>query len=728
MATRYRLATPGDRVIAVEAPLSPEEVRARKRDRSTLTPYKYSQAHRITFRPVRITFEGRQHDIQLNYCVNPFCAWYGLPQGPLVKVKGGHEERYRIGGGEREKLSSDEASIEDEDEFTERVMAKVKKPRTVPQVRPELAIEDEVTEAESEDGTSDSLTDTKKNSSRYWKGYRCNDEWVPDGHVFAEEKFTPVSNWSLADEIARLATHDSLVPDKENYEFHREVDGRPCAVRWDTPLDRPDLFLKKGKSKASSQRWQCRECGKITHVLPSSHDAPSYHQQRNEVLPRFARLVLSRTPITRVCEVLGIGRGTYYDKLGDLYTRCLEFQRKHERIPLSEKTFDRLWVCSDAMIYSLNNIRMRNKGGQRYKDVEPRRLATSIVATADMDSGFVFRCDLGYDWDVSLLDVVNSTLFYQDDCLESFSRKYGRLRRMSAYFSPALADELPSMISIEPETLAALKHDFERRLLYHGGMHVSDTYTSMAHFWLLKHRLNVREWYLVSDDSRGLEMAILRTFADEVKYKNAHYFAFTVPNMPTKGAYAKSKNARKQLRVWGKHHGRGDRPLDEVALAKLAYDLRHDPIYDFITDNGRACRFLKPQYMREHPLPHINEGIRWVTCKTDMSDLKAEEQAAYLLRVDGSAVDRFFEVARRSINPLERPLTNQRGKSYIYANTNPYYAHMALTILRTFYNFCVPSPSKIPKPREGSKPKETPAMRLGIADAPFYWEDIIYYR
>lgn len=125
----------------------------------------------------------------------------------------------------------------------------------------------------------------------------------------------------------------------------------------------------------------------------------------------------------------------------------------------------------------LNNIRMRSWGDQRHKDVEPRRLTTSIVATADMNSDFVFRSDLAYDWDVSLFDAISSTLFYQDDCFESLSRQYGRLRRMSAYFNATLGTDVPSVIQMEPDMLAALNREFERRFLYHGGMHVSDTYT-----------------------------------------------------------------------------------------------------------------------------------------------------------------------------------------------------------------------------------------------------------
>ena len=52
-------------------------------------------------------------------------------------------------------------------------------------------------------------------------------------------------------------------------------------------------------------------------------------------------------------------------------------------------------------------------------------------------------------------------------------------------------------------------------------------------------------------------------------------------------------------------------------------------------------------------------------------------------------VKRIQEV-RRSISIFERPLVTSWGdwNSCIYANFNPKYALMSVTILRTYYNFC----------------------------------------
>jgi hypothetical protein len=64
--------------------------------------------------------------------------------------------------------------------------------------------------------------------------------------------------------------------------------------------------------------------------------------------------------------------------------------------------------------------------------------------------------------------------------------------------------------------------------------------------------------------------------------------------------------------------------------------------------------------------------------------------ARLLLELNDNAVNIFLQETRRSISILERPLVTSRGdgKSNFYANFNPKYAQMSVTIVRTFYNFC----------------------------------------
>lgn len=93
------------------------------------------------------------------------------------------------------------------------------------------------------------------------------------------------------------------------------------------------------------------------------------------------------------------------------------------------------------------------------------------------------------------------------------------------------------------------------------------------------------------------------------------------------------------------------------------------------------------------------------------------------MNANDNETNTFIQHIRRRLSILERPITTARGdgKSYIYFNFNPKYVQMALTILRTYYNFCL-----LYKTPNGTN--EAPAQRLGIAKKVFDLKDIIYLR
>ncbi|WP_456107151.1 hypothetical protein [Peribacillus saganii] len=94
-------------------------------------------------------------------------------------------------------------------------------------------------------------------------------------------------------------------------------------------------MLKQGKSSTGTQRWQCKTCKKKTTLTPNRKQSITYNQKRSDVLHMFTKLLLSRTPITRTCEILEVGRETYYGKLEFIYRRCMEFWERHEDKPLN---------------------------------------------------------------------------------------------------------------------------------------------------------------------------------------------------------------------------------------------------------------------------------------------------------------------------------------------------------------------------------------------------------
>lgn len=348
------------------------------------------------------------------------------------------------------------------------------------------------------------------------KSIKCNpDPTGSKGGVVLGCYTSTLSNWSVAQEIQRLVQIISVQDKEEEYEFHKVG----CVAKVFTPFNEPDGFYKQGKSRLGTQRYQCKVCKKKTSLIPTRDNSVTYNQKRSDVHHLFAKLLLSRTPVTRTCEILGIGRGTYYDKLEFLYRRCLEFLERHETKPLQRLEFKKMWLNTDKMTYYLNNVRQKGMGGSRYNDVEESQFPTHVLVSADVLSRYVFRSDVTYDWEITLGDIAIDTVLQKEDHLNEFAKKYARYPKYSHYPMPPSTNDTQSKSEYYSE-LALV----ERRMKYIDGLHVGSTYTTVAHLWLIKQLVKAPEWRFVTDEDNSLMTSINRVFSKEMKLSDAHHF------------------------------------------------------------------------------------------------------------------------------------------------------------------------------------------------------------
>lgn len=683
---RKRLAQPADRVVSVKYPISNGERKARQRDYKVLSPKRFADKYRplMLFKPVKIRYRGKDYFIQVNFCTEVFCRWFGMPQEVIAGPtrRGRYTYRYHLSGTEREIFYKEDYGDPDVDQRHRK------------------------------------LKDTSGS-----KLLVCHDEKVrtPGPPVLTKFNTRPYSNWALAEEIQRLATHDCVIPEEQEYRFHD--DG--CVHQGLTPFARPDLFLKRGKSRLGLQRWQCRGCQKVTNELPDqTEQSYNYNQKRNDILPLLADLVVNRVPVARACEILGISPSTYYLKLRWLHRRCLEFLERHEAKGLASLHLDELWLDVDELQYNLNNLRRKGKGGFDYDDTEIQQFETHIVACADMSTRYVFRADVAYDSDVDLNDIKWMTKDCGDDHLDIFCRRFGRFRRRFSYYPrhPSLckADNEPE---VEFETKL---QQFERRTRYVPGVHVNYAYTIMAGLWLLQRAFgDVKNWRFITDDDAATQSAVKRVFAQEIKAKAAHLFVCNSKReRPVKDSFAAWRKGRRRLRRWAEGaHLSGN--LQNLAVLCLAKSIKKRSLYIDIPNSNQDHPVYNGKTKR-HPLPSRDEGSRNVACTTDISNLSPLDQARILMQVNNHATNSFFQDIRRRLNILERPLVTARGtnKSYIYANFNPLYAIYAVSILRVYYNYCLAFTTG----RGPTKLTATPAQRLGLAKRQYGWSDVIYLK
>ena len=434
------------------------------------------------------------------------------------------------------------------------------------------------------------------------KMIRCNPDTV---HPFRDSTLdcytVALSNWSIAQEIERLIQINSVQDVEPNYEFHKEG----CNSEGLTPFEAPNAFYKQGKSSGKSQRWQCKICKKLTNVLPNRKQAITYNQKRSDILPLFMKLLLSRVPITRACEILEIGRGTYYDKLEFIYRRCLEFLERHETKPLQTMEFKEMWLNTDKMIYFLNNVRKKGMGGCQYNDVEDSQFPTSVVITADVISRYVFRSDVAYDWDISLDNIALDTVLMKEDHLNEFAKKHARIPKYSNYPMPPSKNDTQT----EEEYRKELEK-IELRAKYMGGLHVNSTYTTIAHFWLIRQLVKASEWRFVTDQDNSLMTSIFRVFAKEIRLSDAHHFLCQTDKTKSRTqAREEFIQARIDLVNWGTNSGYDTRSLRKLAFLKLE-ELFHSHHFYKEVQSDDSLHYEYADNPIEHPLATIDRGLR----------------------------------------------------------------------------------------------------------------------
>ncbi|MFD1780808.1 insertion element protein [Fredinandcohnia salidurans] len=526
-----------------------------------------------------------------------------------------------------------------------------------------------------------------------------------------------VSNWSVAIEIERLTTINKVQDIVPDYQFHKSG----CPTEELTPLGSPEGFYKQGKSKVGAQVWQCKVCKKKTNILPSKVQTTTYKQKRSEIMPRFAEELLNRTPITRTCEMLKIGRGTYYDKLELLYHNCLEFLERNETKKFDGLEFKEIWLNTDKMTYHLNNVRQKGQGGSRFLDTEEPQFPTNVVVTADVLSRYVFRSDVAYDWEIAMADIALDTVLLKEDHLNDFAKKHARFGQYSHYPQPPSKNDTQTKSEYDNDIAK-----FNQRDKYVNGLHVHQTYTTIAHMWLIKQLVKASEWRFITDDDKSLMTAIYRVFSDEFRRYDAHHFLCQTDKTKTrKQAQQEFKQAKFDLIEWGSLRDFGTNSLRNLAYYYLC-DLFETHSFHKEISSGTSSYNIYANNPIQHPLATPDRGFRSVDCKTDLSSLEPKDIAKLILNVNDNATNVFIQNIRRRLSILERPLTTARGdgKSYIYSNFNPKYAQMSLTILRTYYNFCLTYETT-----EGKKKViATPAQRLGLTDKQFSLKDIIYLR
>ncbi|GHA18416.1 hypothetical protein UN63_03920 [Oceanisphaera arctica] len=119
-----------------------------------------------------------------------------------------------------------------------------------------------------------------------------------------------------------------------------------------------------------------------------------------------------------------------------------------------------------------------------------------------------------------------------------------------------------------------------------------------------------------------------------------------------------------------------------------------------------------------NPINRIYECDKYVAVLTDAERLSEGKLVEFIYRASLHPIDNFFQMVRRRLSLLERPMHSESNNGRVWTGKSAYNPAMVdkmLQILRVYYNFCLVG-----------KDKKTPAERLGLARGPVEIRKILH--
>jgi len=241
------------------------------------------------------------------------------------------------------------------------------------------------------------------------------------------------------------------------------------------------------------------------------------------------------------------------------------------------------------------------------------------------------------------------------------------------------------------------------------GMQTRRDYLLYAHFAYLRTLCpNVGKWRFCLDQDPGIRAAVLAAFVEEIKAERCDAWFVRIAKGMTIDKKRKARadalaafDAEKLL-----HPGLSDWQVAmEMIKQRMAAMTPHGNWND---------RWL------DHPMPTMGEPEKAVTWLTDRPGFDPDHAAALYAKVSMHGVDSLFNRMRRRSAMLDRPITTASSGNRIwsaYAAYDPAQTARLTEIVRVCHNFVWVS----------GKDKKTPAMRIGIATAPFNYKDILLF-
>ena len=472
------------------------------------------------------------------------------------------------------------------------------------------------------------------------------------------EKAPVKSNEGIVSEIKRLSDYLKRPEDKC-------CNNKNCPNHTKSVLKHPKLYYKDGYRKGSGfPMRKCKSCGsKIT----LAQDTVKIHPKNQHFASDIYSRVVNKSPMRRT--VKGIGKNPekaylYYNTLKFIERRCNRLSGTIERKMLDgEITLPKsLSLSTDIQEYRLNWTNRHDK----------RNPVFSAIATVDNKSNYLFALHANYDKDIDAFAINKESALSGDLERKEAFRKYAQYWLAGDEFHSGRANAMKlgldkskdiikqiqdvysaaqSREDIEDSEMWAMNPDLHNPKMAKG-LQVHIPYVSYAHFYIMQKILKgagVENIQYSMDCESMFRASFLCTFKNEVKQGKAHAFYVRHQKYLTVNEREyKIKHARSRLNAFARQL-----PEDKQREAKLLL-MKHN--LKNLTEHGKWS-----EKWAVHPVPTMNEPDKMVCCLTPNNTLSLDEKAQMYLNTGLGAIDNIFQLTRRHMNALERPIGTSSG-------------------------------------------------------------------
>ncbi|MEF1338889.1 hypothetical protein REH81_19225 [Vibrio rotiferianus] len=264
---------------------------------------------------------------------------------------------------------------------------------------------------------------------------------------------------------------------------------------------------------------------------------------------------------------------------------------------------------------------------------------------------------------------------------------------------------------------------------------LSLSYSIMAHLTMMKPFYEAFEHTtLYADDDSGFELSITRVLKDLIT--SGRTFPILVREEKKKSVDLLDKSERKKAQedIFAQY---------EISLESLK-NLKGE---EYLQESAKLTKELwlakansdRPEISQWllHPFPRSNRVLQVKPLVNILSDsdhpMWEPDSSHGLFEVSTSGVDNHFQLIRRRINMLERPITSATNANRWngYSAYNPAWAVKLVEIFRVYNNYVHTNFQKLDKEGKSrqyiAEHETTPAMRLGLVDQTFSYKDILEF-